>query len=135
MTAAGDPNGPARPATTPAPSPDNDREEVGDAFAAEQAHPLSSGAMCGRGNHDLEDGSRAALLRSRLLFQSAVKYYPETACGHAGMARALTSILGRGIEENDDLAAAALASARRAVELDPRSATARAALAGLNAAF
>ena len=130
MTAAGDPNGPARPATTPAPSPDNDREEVGDAFAAEQTHPLSSGAMCGRGNHDLEDGSRAALLRSRLLFQSAVKYYPETACGHAGMARALTSILGRGIEENDDLAAAALASARRAVELDPRSATARAALAG-----
>ena len=130
MTAAADPNETARPATASDASPNNDPEELAETGPPEQAHPLSSGALCGRGNHDLEDGSRDALLRSRLLFEAAIKYYPEAACGHVGLARALTSILGRGIEGNDDLAAAAIASARRAVAIDPRSATARAALAG-----
>src|SRR4030095_15883807 len=94
LMAASAQEGASGPGARPAhPVPVDEEEQIVMREAMDQAHPLSSGALCGRANHDLEDGSRVALLRSRFLFSAAVKYYPEAACGHAGLARALTAIL------------------------------------------
>jgi len=94
------------------------------------AFPLSAAALCARGEHDLEDGARGSLLHARTLFETAVRHYPDTACGHAGLARAQVAIYLRRIEQDDALAGKSIEAARRALEIEPGSATAHAALAG-----
>jgi tetratricopeptide (TPR) repeat protein len=92
-------------------------------------HALSAAALCARGEHLLEDGGRAALLRAREVYTVAVAEYPAEACGHAGLSRALTAITTRAIEQDDALIVQAVEEARTAVSRDPRSPVAHAALA------
>ena len=94
------------------------------------AQELSVEALCRRGEHRIEDGGVEALRDSRRLYALAAQLYPDHACGHAGLSRSLAALVMRLVEQDDSLIDAALKSARRAVELDPRSASARAALAG-----
>ncbi|HKY31284.1 MAG TPA: hypothetical protein VJV23_02025 [Candidatus Polarisedimenticolia bacterium] len=96
----------------------------------EEPYPLPAGALCRRGDHALEDGSRSSLRRAEELFRSAVRQHPADPCGHAGLARALSAMHMRGILQDDAVPSEAAASARRAIEIDASSARARAALAG-----
>jgi tetratricopeptide (TPR) repeat protein len=86
-------------------------------------------ALCGRGEHLIEDGSRESILDARRLFDAAAGYYPKSSCGHAGLSRTLLLIYQRMIEPDDALIDRALAEARLAVQLDSGSASALAALA------
>ena len=90
---------------------------------------LSAEALCGRGEHLIEDGSRESILDARRLFDAAAGYYPTSSCGHAGIARTLLLIYQRMIEPDDALIDRALQEARLAVQIDSRSASALAALA------
>jgi len=86
-------------------------------------------ALCGRGEHLIEDGSRESILDARRLFDAAAGYYPRSSCGHAGLSRTLLLIHQRMIEPDDALIDRALQEARLAVQLDSGSASALSALA------
>jgi tetratricopeptide (TPR) repeat protein len=92
--------------------------------------PMSAETLCLRGDHFLDDASRAAVVQSRGLFEQAVKFYPDAACGHAGLSRALMTSYSRRIEEDDALIARGIDEARRAIAIDPNGAIGHAALAG-----
>ena len=85
-------------------------------------------ALCERAERLLEDGSKESLLSARRLFTAAATHHPEATCGHAGTSRAILALYLRQIEPDDALIERALEEARTATRLDPRSATARAAL-------
>jgi len=91
--------------------------------------PISAEAICARARHDMESGGERSLDQARKLYEAVVKWYPAESCGHAGLSRALGSIYRRMMDQDDALIDRSLESARRAVELDPESATAQAALA------
>ncbi len=90
---------------------------------------LPASALCARGEHLLQDGGRAALVRAREIFGAVTVRQPDQACGHAGLARALTAIVQRGIEQDDALIERAVQEARAGVQADAGSAMAQAALA------
>jgi tetratricopeptide (TPR) repeat protein len=107
-----------------------EKEEIEDPNAAgDLGRPLSAAALCVHAENSLQDGSVSDLLHARSLFKLAAQWYPSEPCGHAGLARAITMIYTRGIEEDDGLVEQALSSAQRAVDLDAGSAVALAALA------
>lgn len=89
---------------------------------------LEAAALCGRGRLLIDDDRRNSLEEARALFETAIAEYPVDACGHAGLSRVLALLYVRGMVEDDGLIGASLAEARRAVELNDRSAEAHAAL-------
>jgi tetratricopeptide (TPR) repeat protein len=120
---------PSDPAARPAPDAPRERkldEEVVEAPPI----PMSAEALCLRGDHFLDDASRAAILESKSFFEQATRYYPGVACGHAGLSRCLLSIYSRRIVEDDALISQGIDEARRAIAIDPNGAVGHAALAG-----
>ena len=89
---------------------------------------LPPGALCARGEHLIQDGGRDALVRAREIFAAVTVRNPGEACGHAGLARALTALVQRGIDQDDALIERAVREARAGVEADGKSPVARAAL-------
>jgi len=90
---------------------------------------LAAPALCARGEHLIQDGGRAALLHAREIFRAVTKRYPEQGCGHAGLARALTATVQRGIDQDDALIERAVQEARAGVQADAQSPLSWAALA------
>ncbi len=113
----------------PAPQPPEKPVEAEAPAADDEPMPLPAAALCVRAEEDLQEGSRSALLHARKLYRLASDWYPADPCGHAGLARATTSVYLRGIEEDDSLIEQALSASRRAAELAPRSGTALASVA------
>ncbi|MFQ5702111.1 MAG: tetratricopeptide repeat protein [Acidobacteriota bacterium] len=85
--------------------------------------------LCRRGDHLIDDDRPEALRQARELFAAAAEQRLDEACGAAGLSWTLSTIYSRRIEEDDDLIARAVSTARHAVEADPASASAWAALA------
>jgi len=87
-------------------------------------------ALCGRGEHLLEDTSRASNQAARDVFTLSIEKYPDAVCGHAGLSRALAAAYLRRFEEDDALIDRSLEEARAALKIDPKSAIGQTALAG-----
>ncbi len=108
---------------------------LSDALREERSAPppdsafLSEAAYCERGRILLDDDRIASILEARTIYRAALADHPDSACAHAGLARALLAVSLQRIEEDDALIADAIAAARRAEAIDGASAEVHAALA------
>ena len=120
-------DGTAPPEAAP---PDVNARSIEEPRPAEDPIPIPVTVLCRRGALLIDEGARGSITQARRVFDLAAHHYPGSSCAHAGLSRACAMLYYRRIEEDDSLIDLSLQEARRAVEIDPRSAEAHAAMAG-----